>query len=177
MPTYSFPISTARDLLKKARREIDLLDELANGRAGTPRPIAVAELTMNAAWSLWHTTEWIGNSSDPKSTTLVMSKGRTTPNHEKRTKAFLDQICDECEDLAICRALAQRFTQFELMLDTKAQDVMEVDHAGVPSLSEAPRPSGSLHPKVISKGQYRRLLDVYRRAYTFLDHLLKKHGL
>src|ERR1051325_8300186 len=74
MSTSPFPIRTPRDLLNKAKREIDELEQRAEGFRGEPGPIAIGHLTWNAACSLWRVTDWIVNSPDAN---LQARPGRT----------------------------------------------------------------------------------------------------
>jgi len=82
--TSPFPIRTARDLLDKGKREIEGLVAESEGISGTPKPATVADLAYNAACSLWHVTDWIVNSPDPKLQAIVVSKGCRTPDSIER---------------------------------------------------------------------------------------------
>lgn len=99
--------------------------------------------------------------------------------------------------MEICWNLALRFKHFELERESKARGVLDTDQVYVSAssahISDPPDEpvdysvggsatiSGlslwTLHPKVTHDGERKRLVDVYGRAYQFLDRLLKKHGL
>ena len=208
MSTISFPIATPRELLNKASRELEQLKAHANGFHGEPDPIAVADLTINVAWSLWHVTDWIGSSKEADVLQIVpecISRvGR------ERTAAFQNQLRSESRELEICWALSLRFKHFELEASSHANSILDTDEylsasssfevserskqaEPVAALSASQfrvnvsqggmvtaiteLPSTTLHPKVTSEGERLRLVDVYGKAYRFLDELLKKHGL
>jgi hypothetical protein len=123
----------------------------------------------------------------------------------ERTQAFQRQLCSESADLEICWNLALRFKHFELEPDSKARGVLDTDdlyvsrsaapfRARVIGIVDAPADapvgysigavtriagpsSRTLHPKVTQDGDGLRLVEVYGRAYNFLDRLLGKHGL
>src|SRR5688572_14710180 len=108
----AFPIADARGLLSKAKREIDRLDEQADGAWGEPDPIAIADLTYNAACTLWHVTDWIGYGA------LEVVRG-VVPHQMKRparvrTDRFQRRLRALSQDLRICWGLALRFKHLEL---------------------------------------------------------------
>jgi hypothetical protein len=197
-----FPIRNPRDLLTKAEREIDRLAAESNGDFGEPHPIAVADLAYNVACTLWHVTDWIGNSRDPAVAKVVPDRIKKTGR--ERTDSFQQQLRSESDELEICWALALHFKHFELEEDSKARGIIENDVAytsaptlwgdfpeGAPTMSNAAPPvdmstmgtvsvaepgKSTLHAKVTSDGKRLRLTDVYATAYKYLDRLLNKHG-
>jgi hypothetical protein len=120
-----FPISTPRQLLAKSKREIERLERETSGMRGAADYTAIADLTLDAACTLWHVTDWIANSRDPKLLAIVASKGCTTPERAERVQAFQRQLRTESHDLRICWALALRFKHFELEDDSKAREVFD----------------------------------------------------
>jgi hypothetical protein len=188
MTIIRFPIASPRDLLSKAKREIDALDTEIHGLE--PDHIAIADLTINAGWSLWHVTDWIGNNTDPAVSRVVPDFIKKTG--EERTYAFQKQLRSESDELEICWAVSLRFKHLVLERDSRANDVLDAPEylsaAVAPPMpadfsAEAQTsvargfPSSALHPKVNAGGERRRLLEVYRKAYEYLDGRLKKHGL
>jgi hypothetical protein len=108
----SFPIRNPRDLLAKAKREIDRLEEEADAVNGEPNPIVVADLTINAAWTLWHTTDWIAFR-------VLDAVREIVPQHmhkpaRKRTERFQIRLRNRSRDLRICWGLALRYKHLEL---------------------------------------------------------------
>lgn len=197
-------------MLDKAKREIDGLADSVSPIWAEPNPVVVADLTYNAACTLWHVTDWVANASDPKLLQIVAWKGCTTPNREERAQAFQRQLRSESHELRICWALALRFKHFELEERSSARGVLEEDlnvtrkrfygagtagdgeRSSIPIYSRVPPPTSfsampqasvagfstsTLHPKVTYRKQRLRLLDVYQRAYSYLDRLLKRQGL
>lgn len=81
-----FPIASPRDLLSKARRELDRLTDSVEGAWAESNPIVIADQTINAAWSLCHVTDWIGNNDDPAVARVVPERIKFT--ERERTEAF-----------------------------------------------------------------------------------------
>lgn len=74
-----FPFQGPRDLLSKARRELDQLLKAVEPEEGDPDASKIADLTMNVAWALWHVTDWIANNDAPAIERIVASKGIAIP--------------------------------------------------------------------------------------------------
>ena len=149
-----------------------------------PDTVAIADLAYDAACTLWHVTDWIANSGNPKLQAIVTSKGCRNPDPTERAQAFQRQLRTESDELEICWALALHFKHFEVEPNSKARNVIE----RAPTMSDVVQYSvsasvpavdhiASTHVKVTSKGGRLRVTDVYASAYGFLDGLLKKHGL
>lgn len=202
-----FPITTPRQLLEKAKREIDALASEANGEWGEPDGERVADLTINAAWSLWHVTDWIGNNEEVARVVLPAKGIKATVGDG--TQAFQNQVRCESSALEICWLIALRFKHFELDEESKARRTFQKVFGQpsrpaapslsatdtIPEFSRVPEPvdysaggshggiatiapsDSTLHPKVTFREQRLRLTDVYGNAYTYLDALLKKHAL
>src|SRR5512135_1580221 len=153
--TTPFPLRSPRDLLDKAKREFELLEACAEGHYGDPNETAIADLTINTAWSLWHVTDWIGNNDD--SAVMRVVPDRIKKAGRERTEAFQAQLRSESPDLRICWALALRFKHFELWPESGARNVLAdsaAHNASTPDMSAqgqvgAVGPSSrTLHPKV-----------------------------
>jgi hypothetical protein len=130
MPTSPFPIATPRHLLKKAKREIERLKSEANGDYSDPSPTVVADLTINAAWTLWHVTDWIGRGALQVVADVVPRQMKKPA--KKRTDAFQRRLRARSQDLRICWGLALRFKHFELEADSHASGMFD-DEAVVTS--------------------------------------------
>lgn len=192
-----FPISRPRDLLDKAKRELDLLEGAASGFFGRPDATLIADLTINTAWSLWHVTDWIGHGA-PEVVKDVVPRQMKKPAR-KRTDAFQKRVRALSPDLRICWAFSLHFKHFELEQNSPAKSVFKSAHVSssvvgftetAPTMSDVPANFslgamssavgdfvGTLHPKVSYRGQRLRLTDVYRHAHDYLDQLLKNRGL
>jgi hypothetical protein len=84
-----FPITTPRDLLSKAKRELDSLNDEAEGLYHEPNEVALADLTINAAWSLWHVTDWIAGHRDARAEAIVAGNQGPGPTRAQRFQRHL----------------------------------------------------------------------------------------
>ena len=127
----------------------------------------------------------------------ALCRSESSLRNASEPKPSQRQLRSESEDLEICWNLALRFKHFELARESQARGVLDTDQVYVSAssahISDPPDEpvdysvggsatiSGlslwTLHPKVTHDGERKRLVDVYGRAYQFLDRLLKKHGL
>ncbi|HYN27397.1 MAG TPA: hypothetical protein VES94_03785, partial [Burkholderiales bacterium] len=121
-------------MLSKAKRELDKLEAEAKGQHGEPDPNAIADLTINAAWSLWHVTDWIGNSNDPAVSHVVPAEIRKVDR--ERTDAFQKQLRSESKDLMICWALAVHFKHFEFEASSRARGILSVERVSAVAQNE-----------------------------------------
>jgi len=202
MAQSTFPFEGPRQYLEKAERELTQLDEAVGPETGIPDETQIADLTMNAAWTLWHVTDWIANNAtDPRCERIVASKGITAVDQKDRLRDFQKALRRESPDLRHCWELATLFKHFALEPGTRRHGrihkvygstaisaslirhgVDEQEDAsiiGAVTLSAVgPAPElRTLHPKIMDGDQSLRLTEIYYRAYGYLDGLLREQGL
>lgn len=198
----AFPIAAPRDLLGKARRELDHLEAAANGSLGDPDALLVADLTINTAWSLWHTTDWIGHGAPDVVRQFVTARQmKLAPR--KRVEAFQVRLRRRCGELNICWALSLHWKHLELETKEARKILEEAPIVSTPAVFSldtvdliARPPSGvdysmgplgdtaadyvhgfTMHPKFNYRGKRLRLVNVFDRAHDYLDGLLQENGL
>jgi len=207
VPAAPFPISSPRDLLAKAGRELQSLEAETGGFWGDPRPVPVADLTINTAWSLWHVTDWIGHGADDVVRSVVTAGQMRLPAR-KRVDAFQRRLRARCPELRITWALALRWKHFDLetaealsvledapiissppafgfvavaspeeVVTISLKPSREVNYSLGPMASPSSPGSFSMHPKVTYRKQRLRVVDVFKKTHEYLEQLLQEHRL
>ena len=103
MSQYAFGLTTPRDLLEKARREVARLEEATSSNAPAER---IQDTAINAAWTLWHITDWIARSSDQRCRDAI--ERIRSQGHSLKTKPLpiLQEHVLRSSLMAMCEALA-----------------------------------------------------------------------
>jgi hypothetical protein len=114
MTGYAFGLTTPRDLLEKARREVRRL-EVATAGASSPKGVPdLQDTAFNAAVTLWHVSDWIANSTEQKYIDAIERIRLERPSQKTvRLLILREHILDD-PHMAICEALANGAKHLEL---------------------------------------------------------------
>ncbi len=103
MTGYAFGLSTPRDLLEKARREVWRL-ERATSLASSHED--VQDTAFNAAVTLWHVSDWIARSTDQACVDAIERIKRDRPSLKTSPLPILQEYILDDPHMALCEALA-----------------------------------------------------------------------
>jgi hypothetical protein len=176
--TYGFGLDSPRKLLDKAHWELEQL------RSVIPQPTAdrndqvVAYVALNTAWTIWHITDWIAASPDPRARALMASLGASsleTLQHQLKTRYPIFLNCWELATGAKHAVLRGKSKQKAKNLNTSVSTgaaFMIVDPVG---RAQNVTP---VQPKVQEPGSAKvRVTDLYRQLLIRWEQLFRQHGL
>jgi len=206
-------INGPRDFLNKARREANRLavaesDPRADDDLGRlhDRLHDIVDFAINAAMALWHVTDWVANSDDPRAQAALNSiaASRTLKRPPKgRAPTPYDYLSDYVLDestMALCQALANgpkhAVLRWQPALDPTmlfigpapgahagTAAVTIESHATVSGAVSAAGP-GRLFAKLLiydhrnpTKPVTGSALEVFQRALAYWESFFAKHGL
>ncbi len=195
-----FGLTSPRDLLEKARRDVERLRQVTNWPRSPEQRLAVQDSAFNAAITLWHVTDWIANSSEPEAVAALQTIRTTHPPSKKGADSYdvLSAYVRMDAHMNLCHSLANGAKHFELTF-TPALDrgpifrsEPGIQHGtstvsslitGV-SVPPAVSPAGPEQPPA---GYFAKILvddrhsvpavDVFRAALDYWDGFFKTHGL
>lgn len=189
MTGYAFGLTTPRDFLEKARREVRRLEE------GTERGDDVAYLqdtAINAALTLWHISDWIAHSAEQSCVAAIerIRRERAVPK-TKNALPILREHIGQDPYMAICGALAngaKHFTLHEqpsLVSSQIFQPQLQVHAPAAPvdlaadvSVGAAVSAAGPRHvAKLRINGVSAPALDVFKAALAYWDKFYAGYGL
>ncbi|MFZ1908536.1 MAG: hypothetical protein WAU52_05585 [Burkholderiales bacterium] len=106
MTGYAFGLTTPRDFLAKARREVERLAE-AESQAYLAADVALLQDTaINAALSLWHVSDWIARSPEQPYVDAIERIRVERPSQKKAPLEILREQIRDSSHMALCEALA-----------------------------------------------------------------------
>jgi len=103
---YAFGLTTPRDFLAKAHREVERLAEIES-RASSPADVALLQDTaINAALTLWHVADWVARWPDPAYVAAIERIRVKRPSLKKARLEIVREHMLDSSHMALCEALA-----------------------------------------------------------------------
>lgn len=195
MTELAFGIETPRDLLAKARREVERLEQAENWH-GTDDWEPIADAAINAALTLWHITDWIANSPDPACQSAIAQIKAKRGSAKTASLAVLQEHVLDDSNIALCDALAngaKHFTIRERSLDptrlfakpdattaylgsSTVTIRADVTQSGSYSIA-MPKPPRYFAKVIINETTSGRALDVFKAALSYWEKFFDDYRL
>jgi hypothetical protein len=191
MTGYAFGLTTPRDLLAKAHREVRRLED-ATARAFSRDDIAnLQDTAFNAAVSLWHVSDWIAHSTEQKCVDAIERIRRERPTLKTvRLQILREHILDD-PHMVICEALANGAKHLVLygppsFVSSQVLQPQLKDHAAAAPVALAADVSvgaafGVAQVRYVAKLRINDegipALDVFKAALAYWDKFFADYGL
>lgn len=114
MSAYAFGLITPRDFLEKARREIRRLERVSAQASSTAQAVELQDLAINAAWTIWHVSDWIARSPESKYADAIERIRLERPSLKTAPLQIVQEHILDNSHMALCEALANGAKHFVL---------------------------------------------------------------
>jgi hypothetical protein len=174
MTTHAFGARTPRELLERARFEVEELEKAVDGYFLTEHEAKnrIGSLSATCATTLWNLVDWLENSTDPTIRNACAKVGLAT---EKSIRKY---VLENSPSLKLCWEVTNGYKHFKLKGDTLKHS--QVDEAGLSAPSGLPSTEPLGHrfkPKIKTKaGRNLPALDVYKDALAYWEAFLSRVG-
>ncbi|HEX7953617.1 MAG TPA: hypothetical protein VF523_11180 [Burkholderiales bacterium] len=106
MTVYAFGLTTPRNFLEKARREVGRLANISWEMSADLSVEDIQDTAINAVLTIWHVSDWIAHSTDQKCIAAIERIRIEQASQKSAPIAVLREFLRKDRNLALCETLA-----------------------------------------------------------------------